>query len=87
MNLYDLKSAIEQAIGIVSWSPTESDLLKVAQKISSLSGATLTRNKLSEILSEIIDSPIIRSLNEGEDNTDLNTLLLMCLRVANDAKK
>ncbi|HHQ4620695.1 TPA: hypothetical protein ACSP16_000535 [Aeromonas veronii] len=81
MSMNNLKKEIEATLLITKWSPTDSDLHQISSKIKA-SGSNLTKRKLEEIVHEVIGS-FGQMTMEGEDNSDLTTLLIMATKVEN----
>ncbi len=79
MNLQKFKTQIELALTITKWSPTDNQLLKIAQKLKEFQGKP-TKLDITEIVSSVVDDYEIMAL-EGLDNSDLTTLLLLATKV------
>lgn len=75
MSLIDLKEKLEESLLITQWSPTEAQLNEIAIKLKEFKGKP-TRTNISEIVLSIV-GPYEAICLEGEDNSDLITLLLL----------
>jgi hypothetical protein len=80
---YDtLKKELESLLLITKWSPSESQLKLIADRISGLSGAP-NKSDIGIIVSEVYGTYECIML-EGVDNSDLTTLLILATKVGSD---
>lgn len=80
MNLNILKKEIESALSITKWSPTDNDLKEIAKQLKEFQGKPIKSN-INKIVLDIVgpyESPCL----EGEDHSDLTTLLLLATKAA-----
>jgi hypothetical protein len=78
MSLKNLKNEIESALMITEWSPTESELKEILKQLKEFRGKP-TKSNIASIVLNVVGSYEALSL-EGEDNSDLTTLLLLATK-------
>ena len=79
MSLKKLKNEIESALMITEWSPTESELKEILKRLKEFQGEA-TKSNIENIVLNVVGSYKALSL-EGEDNSDLTTLLLLATKM------
>lgn len=77
-SLSEFKLELERKLKIIKWSPTEPDLIAIAQEVAR--SQTLEPADLSVIVSRVC--PTLRIATEGLDNSDLRTLLALAAAAA-----
>lgn len=80
MSLNILKNELESALLITKWSPTERDLKEIAKRLKEFRGKP-TKTNIESIVLDVVGSYEAVTL-EGEDNSDLTTLLLLATKTA-----
>jgi isopropylmalate/homocitrate/citramalate synthase len=78
MSIENLKKALETALLITDWSPTERDLQEIFRRIKNLRGLT-SKTDIEKIVYDVVGSYECMVM-DGVDNTDLTTLLLMATK-------
>ena len=78
-SLSEFKLGLERTLKIVSWSPTEHDLITIAQEVAR--GRVAGSDDLSNIVSRVCPGTL-RMVTEGLDNSDLRTLLVLAAAAA-----
>ncbi|MGK0270650.1 MAG: hypothetical protein ACI88H_001297 [Cocleimonas sp.] len=81
MSIVNFKNEIESILLITDWSPSESDLYEISEKIK-VSSSALTKQKLEEIVYSVVGS-FEQMILGGVDNSDLTTILMMATKVEN----
>lgn len=77
MKYKQLKRALEQALGIIQWSPAEHQLADIAHRLRNYQG-TVTRDVLWNIVAGVLgDIPQHTLCMEGVDHSDLTLVLRM----------
>jgi len=80
MSLNILKNELESALFITEWSPTERNLKEIAKRLKEFRGKP-SKNNIENIVHDVVGS--YKAINlEGEDNSDLTTLLLLATKTA-----
>ena len=75
----NFKMALESFCKIHSWAPTENQLVKIASALSIEKPTTLSNAQ--GLVSRYCPS-VIYSLEEGVDHSDLRTLLMQAIKIA-----
>lgn len=76
------KQELEVACDIAQWSPTEPQLLKIANYVrNNPSKVEFTSEYIIEACNEVVFH-----LNEGVDNSDLNYLLALAIKYVEEEK-
>ena len=73
-SLSEFKQGLERTLKIVSWSPTEHDLITIAREVAR--ARVNAPDDLSNIVSRVCPETL-RIFTEGLDNSDLRTLLIL----------
>jgi len=82
MSLNILKNELESALLITKWSPTEKELEEIARRLKEFRGKP-TKANIGKIVLDVVGSYEAITL-EGEDNSDLITLLLLATKMASN---
>lgn len=80
MSLNILKKELESALLITKWSPTDRDIKEIAKQLKEFRGEP-TKTNIERIVLGVVGSYEAITL-EGEDNSDLTTLLLLATKTA-----
>lgn len=84
MNTTLLKGYIAQFLHIISWNPTEEQLLEIGYRLKQFS-PNITRKVVIQILNEVVGERNYKILCvEGIDNSDTLTLLRIIQALGND---
>ena len=82
MDILIFKKAIESALLITNWSPTDSHLREIANRLAGFLGVPSKENVASIVLGVVENYEAM--LLEGIDNSDLITLLNLAKKVSSE---
>lgn len=74
-----LKEEIVKVCGVISWKPTDKQLLEIAKKLSELNSPSV--NDVHAVVGSVCPDETYLCL-EGIDNSEVQTLLAIAIRVA-----